>query len=38
VRKERIPEYTKKRNEKRMRMKRSYGVCGGKGREERQVE
>lgn len=34
MRKERIPENTKKRNEERIRMKRIHVVCGGKGREE----
>jgi len=34
VRKERISEYTKKRNEERIRMKRIHVVCGGKGREK----
>jgi hypothetical protein len=34
VRKERIPEYTKKRNEERIRMKRIHVVCGGNGREK----
>jgi hypothetical protein len=34
VRKERIPEYTKERNEERIGMKRIRVVCGGKGREK----
>jgi hypothetical protein len=34
VRKERIPDYTKKRNERRIRMKSIHVVCGGNGREK----
>jgi hypothetical protein len=34
VRKERIPDYTKKRNERRIRMKSILVVYGGNGREK----